>query len=615
MAPHGWGLWMEASGSVSEAGFYWYGVHYHWTALLLYLSLLLCVLIAILLSGFAWDAKSDCIQHGRDRLRLWWRGSSLPLSEWLYLRYGRNGREVDTAHRFLVYRCLEMRELAELPRHGLRASDPNAERTPEEHVRDGSKPGYRDQWISATADLIVARKWAGVFGNLVILRASPQVLDLSTRTAQYQHLRLQDEAGFLRQSNHAHRSVEVLFERSVLPRDVARCSMERCEMIMHWPPDEELARICEAAEGQARTHTQRLRQYIDDRRAALPVLREDSVLDVADWKVHGSVGRFVHVEQPANGGVHARHYLAFCGAPNLHWTSTLGQPLASERELVVQCQTEVMTHILYRLLLPEEHAAFPLCVLILCRLTHGVPFTHQRGRHNCTRLPAAQSLTPLLLYDYDPRLSPLPAPDRMAAIPVVPTPATRALFRRTWVFDALLMNFSPSAHLFKSGADLRRYGQQNCLASRVDALRDFLPELDLSHAPDLARTLLTYLKEAFPYGACASLNVAATLLESARDETRAGRPVWKPLLTLLQCTRLMGSEAEWAELATASRPVSIPPLDLNSVPNIEQHFETRVAQLHQIVAYHTAHPDVVDTRELLMRAGGRGDLPPPYEDC
>jgi hypothetical protein len=71
------------------------------------------------------------------------------------------------------------------PSAGLVAKNPDAKYLPAGHIANGSKPNFRSQYISTTADIDVARKWGN--GRLVMIDLGVfdgTVIDASTQVAR-----------------------------------------------------------------------------------------------------------------------------------------------------------------------------------------------------------------------------------------------------------------------------------------------------------------------------------------------------------------------------------------------------------------------------------------------
>lgn len=111
-----------------------------------------------------------------------------------------------------MYRALNE---SEVPGETLRAKAPEAEASIDSHVRNGSKPGYVDQFISATMDLQVALQRFGGAGAPVV------EIDLSKVSAPTINLANPDCREEVLESNYtkhlAERAAEVLIEGDVLP--------------------------------------------------------------------------------------------------------------------------------------------------------------------------------------------------------------------------------------------------------------------------------------------------------------------------------------------------------------------------------------------------------------
>jgi len=425
--------------------------------------------------------------------RTLWRAHVLkeppPLLEYLC---SAPGGIISLTNRQLLYRVLRTSEVPEVAQQGLRALAPAAARSIVEHVRDGSKPGYQDQFISASSDLAVSRLWAGVFRPLAVIRihTQPTIIDISSQAAQQQVL-VEQGAMLLRESTHADRSSEVLL-CEVHPRDVVVCQ-SRVLVEMMWPAAGELQKWT----GSAVSAT--LRRYEAERvlRFPTPIAGE-----LGAFTVHSNVGRFVHVTHIAS----ERHYLAFSGAPNIHWSSTFRQPLATPRQLVVQCQAEVTAMLLHRMLFDQEPeqeplaaaesgvVEFPLCALYLCKVTHEVSRLNLDEVIERAEFPIPDGLvTPLLLYEFNPADEPLSASDPSSLQHV------QSSMRHSLFLDALLDNLAPGcSDVFlrrgEAGHIYLRYDLQFVLDNRPDAA-DQLDLPTFGSSPDGRRDLILTLQQ------------------------------------------------------------------------------------------------------------------------
>lgn len=111
-----------------------------------------------------------------------------------------------------VYRVIRADED---PSAGLWAKNPAATYTPEGHLLHGSRPGFASQYISATTDLQLARRWAARTGERLVeidlTKVQAKVIDLSSTTVRNTYLR------GVTARNRARAASEVLIEGFVPP--------------------------------------------------------------------------------------------------------------------------------------------------------------------------------------------------------------------------------------------------------------------------------------------------------------------------------------------------------------------------------------------------------------
>lgn len=110
----------------------------------------------------------------------------------------------------IVYRVIRPEEDVS---QGLIAKNPNAHYTPEGHVLNGSRPGFKSQYISTTTDLNIARTWADKTGNRIVeidlTKVESNVINLSTESGRSTYLKGVTATNFAKSSS------EVLIEEFV----------------------------------------------------------------------------------------------------------------------------------------------------------------------------------------------------------------------------------------------------------------------------------------------------------------------------------------------------------------------------------------------------------------
>lgn len=609
LVPDGFGHWVESTRMISErgwfragrlrigtliqrdgsslSGFFVMDRHLPFLVGLCCISGLLGFSAAILVALFRWLRSLDR-EHGismsvRDRVHEW-RYGSLPLAQYLVKR-SLHGI-VDTGNRHLLYRSVRPDEVSDIRKQqGITAKLPDARLSMEQHVRDGSKPGYADQFISATSELAVALQWVGVFGSLAVLRFSKEsdVTDLSSSAARLQHLRNDDPAATarIRERTHAGRAREVLFSRHIPQQHVALCHVQACKIVHTWPPNE-FERI----------------QLPQMNTLLFPAPAADGAFEVSEdaWIKHVDyVGSLRHVEHR----VTKRHYLSSCGQPNLHWTTTFEQPYASTHQLRVQCQSDVIAQLIYRMLndanLPH---VFPACVLYLCQITYSVSYTDARGRSTTALLPRGEDV-PLLLYEFSADAVSVPRP------PAPANPQLLQSLRGTLWLDALLMVIQPDELTVARNPDsvIARYAHLHCLDKRPDHGRP---------PSESTASLILHLLQGHSHIYEFSVPGAIVQLEQFLELVDRHRPVLLALLRLLQSCRLMEKllqdtsiRCEHSEGMGLLRPPP-DPLDL------EQRCITGIAQLQRLRQVWRGAAVDLSIAEAVRRTLHTESEPPPY---
>jgi hypothetical protein len=641
-SPGGFGKWIEQDGTTTEDGFFWngalrFGTRTQWDESQLHGFFLpggcccpwllgvclIFVLLGAIIACFRWfvltaqwlDSRYEFSASLRDRWQVWKYGS-LPLAAYLGKRSIRGF--INLGDRQLLFRTLRMNEVEAIKGHGcIRASDPNANRSPEEHVRDGSKAGFTSQWISTTSSIDVARKWMGLFGQLAIVRhsASSNAIDISTSASREQHL--VDEVGIVtvREHTHAERAREVLFCRSIEAHDVALCAVRTCKVEQIWPPPNDFL------DGPIGDELERALCILRSRDEQFPVPDPNGFLNMSpeNWIVHGPKGRLLHVEHRSTG----RHYLSHGGVANLHWTTSYGQGLATSMQLLLQCQTDVIVQLMYRVLYQEidqHRSTFPPCALYLCKITHEV-ITNQdldaAGGRSSLLIPDGEAV-PVLLYlmpsDSVPLIGSL---ESHAQAELDPVGHLKDSFWTTLFLDALLLvSHIDDSSVFWSAPDparfvedrskLLRYGHVHCLDKRPDDEHSSIVQ------ERLVIPMLKSLLERHPhlYDRCHDTERTLQQLGDFLDLLRQRGRTLLWLLGLLQNCRMAESNFHEASIRAEGRRLlrrSVQPMD------VVKHWEEGTMHLQTLHQVWGTNP-VLSIREALQRAEVTLCEPPLYED-